>query len=94
MSLELLGYLELPANTKQGRFDLAAVHRASGRLYIAHTANDALDVIDCDRDCYLHSIHNLLGAAGALVAVSRTWCSLPVGQKTQSGFLRSVMRPT
>jgi DNA-binding beta-propeller fold protein YncE len=68
MSMELLGYVELPASIKQGGFDHAAVHRASGRLYVAHTANDALDVIDCVRDCYLHSIQKLPGVAGALVA--------------------------
>jgi DNA-binding beta-propeller fold protein YncE len=65
--LELLSYVELPANIKQGGFDHAAIHRASGRLYVAHTANDALDVIDCLRDCYLHSIQKLPGVAGALV---------------------------
>jgi DNA-binding beta-propeller fold protein YncE len=63
-----LGYVELPASIKQGGFDHAAVHRASSRLYVAHTANDALDVIDCVRDCYLHSIQKLPGVAGALVA--------------------------
>ena len=40
----------------------------SGRLYVAHTANDALDVIDCVEDRYLHSIANLTGVAGALVS--------------------------
>ena len=45
MGLELLGHIELPGNLKPGGFDHAAVHCASGRLYVAHTANDALDVI-------------------------------------------------
>src|SRR5262249_11386689 len=68
MNLELLGYVELPANVKPGGFDHAAVHRASARLYVAHTANDALDVIDCVDDRYSHSIQNLTGVAGALVS--------------------------
>jgi hypothetical protein len=68
MSLELLGYVELPASIKQGGFDHAAFHRASGRLYVAHTANDPLDVVDCRRDCYLHSIQKLAAVAGALIA--------------------------
>ena len=68
MRLELLGYIELPENVKPGGFDHAAVHRASARLYVAHTANDALDVIDCVRDRYSHSIKNLTGVAGALVS--------------------------
>jgi len=68
MSLELLGYIELPGNNKPGGFDHAAVHCGSGRLYVAHTANDCLDVIDCVHDHYLHSIANLTGVAGALVS--------------------------
>jgi DNA-binding beta-propeller fold protein YncE len=68
MSLQLLGYIELPGNLKPGGFDHAAVHCASGRLYVAHTANDALDIIDSVHDRYLHSIPNLTGVAGALVS--------------------------
>jgi DNA-binding beta-propeller fold protein YncE len=67
MSLRLWGHIELPANLKPGGFDHAALHCASSRLYVAHTANDALDVIDCVQDRYLHSIENLTGVAGALV---------------------------
>ena len=68
MSLEQMGYIELPENVKPGGFDHAAVHRTSGKLYVAHTANDALDVIDCAHDRYSHSIENLMGVAGALVS--------------------------
>ena len=56
MSFEQLGYIELPENVKPGGFDHAAVHRASGKLYVAHPVNDALDVIDCVHDRYSHSI--------------------------------------
>lgn len=66
MSLQLLGYIDLPPHVKPGGFDHAAVHRASARLYVAHTVNDALDMIDCAADRYLHSIPNLTGVAGAL----------------------------
>ena len=66
MSLELLGYIELPGNIRPGGFDHAAVHCGLGRLYVAHTANDCLDVIDCVNDRYLHSIANLTAVAGAL----------------------------
>jgi DNA-binding beta-propeller fold protein YncE len=68
VSLQLLAYIELPGNLKPGGFDHAAVHCGSGRLYVAHTANEALDVIDCVEDRYLHSIPNLTGVAGALVS--------------------------
>lgn len=68
MALNFLGYTKLPAHTKPGGFDHAAVHHASGRLYVAHTANDSLDVIDCTTDRYLRSIPNLSGVAGALIS--------------------------
>ena len=68
MGLELLGFIELPENLKPGGFDHAAVHGGLGRLYVAHTANDSLDVIDSVRDRYLHSIPGLTGVAGALVS--------------------------
>src|SRR6185503_4263910 len=68
MSLRLSGYVELPASSRAGGFDHAAVHRAGGRVYVAHTANDALDVLDSAGDRYLHSIGGLAGVAGALVS--------------------------
>jgi DNA-binding beta-propeller fold protein YncE len=68
MGLELLGYIELPENLKPGGFDHAAVHGGLGRLYVAHTANDTLDVIDSFQDRYLNSIAGLTGVAGALVS--------------------------
>jgi DNA-binding beta-propeller fold protein YncE len=71
MALKLSGYVDLPEHVKPGGFDHAAVHRRSGRLYVAHTINDAIDVIDCAIDRYLHSISNLMGVAGALVSDER-----------------------
>ncbi len=71
MTLKHLGYIELPVHVKPGGFDHAAVQRRAGRLYVAHTANDALDVIDCAADRYLHSIPNLIGVAGVLVSDER-----------------------
>src|SRR5215212_997324 len=68
MSLKLKGYLFLPAHIKPGGFDHAGVHRSSGRLYVAHTSNDSIDVIDCSSDQYLYSIPNLTGVAGALAS--------------------------
>ena len=60
--------MELPAHQKKGGFDHAAVHNKSGILYIAHTANDSLDLIDTRTDKYLHSIPNLTGVAGVFVS--------------------------
>jgi len=62
-----IGDIELPAHTGQGGFDHAAIHRGRGRLYVAHTANDALDVIDTRSGGYVRSISGLRGVAGALV---------------------------
>jgi DNA-binding beta-propeller fold protein YncE len=71
MILEHLGYIELPPHVRKGGFDHAAYHRGDGRLYVAHTANDAVDVIDCATDRYLHSISGLTGVAGVLTAQDR-----------------------
>src|SRR5919108_3550856 len=71
MALEHRTDIVLPAHRQPGGFDHAAVNRASARLYVAHTANDAVDVIDCARDRYLHSIAGLTGVAGALVSDAR-----------------------
>ncbi len=71
MSLQLLRYIALPEHVKPGGFDHAAVHATSNRLYVAHTVNDALDVVDCAADRYLYSIHGLTGVAGALVSESQ-----------------------
>ncbi len=68
MTLKFLTTIVLPEHTKPGGFDHAAVYRKLGRLYVAHTANDALDVIDCATDRYLRSIPGLTGVAGALVS--------------------------
>jgi DNA-binding beta-propeller fold protein YncE len=68
MILEQIGEVQLPAHDKLGGFDHAAVHGPRGRLYVAHTANDALDVVDCATNTYLGSIPRLEGVAGALVS--------------------------
>ena len=45
MALGHLGFIDLPAHATAGGFDHAAVHEPTGRIYVAHTANDAVDVI-------------------------------------------------
>lgn len=68
MPLEHQGFIDLPAHAGSGGFDHAAVHGPTGRLYVAHTANDAVDVIDLDAGRYVRSIPGLTAVAGALVA--------------------------
>jgi DNA-binding beta-propeller fold protein YncE len=68
MALVHVGYVDLPPHAKPGGFDHAAVHGERGELYVAHTANDAVDVIDCRTHTYLRSIPDLTGVAGALIS--------------------------
>ena len=68
MGLVLEGHIDLPEHNGDGGFDHAAIHRGRRRLYVAHTANDALDVIDIESGRYLDSIGGLTGVAGALIA--------------------------
>jgi DNA-binding beta-propeller fold protein YncE len=67
MALQLQGFIDLPAHAGSGAFDHAAVHGRRGLLYVAHTANDAVDVIDCASRRYLRSVAGLPAVAGALV---------------------------
>src|SRR5439155_13717372 len=65
MALRYETTIDLPAHRTPGGFDHAAVHRASARLYVAHTANDAVEVLDCATGRYPYAIPNLTGVAGA-----------------------------
>src|SRR5262245_7039724 len=71
MALRLLGHIELPANRAKGGFDHADIHLPTDRLYVAHTSNDAIDVIDSARDLYIESMPGLAAVAGALVSEAR-----------------------
>src|SRR5262245_37525811 len=71
MALRLLGHVELPAHRSKGGFDHADIHSPTDRLYVAHTSNDSIDVIDCARDQYLETVNGLTAVAGALVSDAR-----------------------
>ena len=87
MALQHLRYMALPPHIKEGGFDHAAVHGPTARLYVAHTTNDAVDVIDCVTDKYLHSLPGLTGIAGALVSDERTlFFTSNRGEDTVSAF--------
>src|SRR5258706_9452885 len=68
MPLRHLGFIELPDHAGSGGFDHAAVHESMGRIYVAHTANDAVDVIDIEAQKYVESIPGLPAVAGAFLA--------------------------
>ena len=70
MTLRHIGFVELPGHSGPGGFDHAAVHGPTGRLYVAHTANDAVDVIDVRTQRHVGSIPGLPAVAGALAAES------------------------
>jgi DNA-binding beta-propeller fold protein YncE len=72
MALRLLGHVELPEHRANGGFDHADIHHPTDRLYVAHTSNDSIDMIDCRRDRYIASIPGLMGVAGALVSETRS----------------------
>jgi DNA-binding beta-propeller fold protein YncE len=67
VGLRFEGYIELPEHRGGGGFDHAAAHRGLRRLHVAHTANDAVDLIDLDSGRYLESIGQLTGVAGVFV---------------------------
>src|SRR5262245_52047213 len=62
------GFVELPKHEASGGFDHAAVHSASGHVYVAHTANNAVDVFDPSSRRHLFSVPHLPGVAGVLVS--------------------------
>jgi DNA-binding beta-propeller fold protein YncE len=64
MPLQQRGFVELPPHTKAGGFDHATVHEPTGRVFVAHTANDAVDVIDIAARKYVGSIPGLPTVAG------------------------------
>src|SRR5882672_4971637 len=66
-----IGYIDVPEHRGAGGFDHADVHAPSDRLYVAHTGNDAVDVIDTARDEFIESIPGLTAVAGALVSEAR-----------------------
>jgi len=68
MPLHLTGHVELPAHKGSGGFDHAAPHAASGHVFVAHTANDAVDIFDPAAGKHVGSIEGLTAVAGVLVS--------------------------
>jgi DNA-binding beta-propeller fold protein YncE len=92
MSLQHLGFIDLPPHVKDGGFDHAAVHEPTGRIYVAHTANDAVDVIDIETRKLVGSIRELPAVAGALVAEPALVFTSNRGENTV-GIFRAVDAP-
>jgi len=66
VSLELRGEVQLPGHTGPGGFDHGDVHAASGRVFIAHTANGTVEVVDGERLEHLVTIDGCAEASGVL----------------------------
>ena len=69
MGLARTGFIPVPPGTRPG-FDHADVYRAgagTGRLYVAHTGADRVDVIDCAAGSYLRSLPGHPGIASVLI---------------------------
>ncbi len=65
MSLHCLGTVALPPHRGPGGFDHAGVYRGADQLYVAHTANDSVDVIDLGRRVHDGTLEGFPGVAGA-----------------------------
>jgi DNA-binding beta-propeller fold protein YncE len=67
VTLALLGSVDLPPHAAGG-FDHGDVHLATGRVFVAHTANGTLDVIDGPRLAFERTIGGCPEASGVLCA--------------------------
>jgi DNA-binding beta-propeller fold protein YncE len=93
MTLRLLGHIELPPHRSSGGFDHADVHSPTDRIYVAHTANDSIDVIDCARDRYVESLPDFTAVAGALVSEAQGLVfATNRGENTVSVFMPGAER--
>jgi hypothetical protein len=71
MALRTIGSVGLPAHRRAGGFDHASVYRRADRLYVAHTANDSVEVIDLARCTHDATLDGFPGVAGAAVHEDR-----------------------
>jgi len=61
----------LPPHDEGGSFDHAGVHRGGDHLYVAHTANDSIEVVDLDHLRHEGTLTGFAGVAGAAVCEER-----------------------
>jgi DNA-binding beta-propeller fold protein YncE len=67
MALRSIGTIAFPPHRGSAGFDHASVDRRADRLYVAHTANDAIEVIALDRRVHEATLQGFPGVAGAAV---------------------------
>jgi len=66
VALDLIGEIPLPAHAGAGGFDHGDVHQASGRVFVAHTANGTIEVIDGEQLRHLATIPDCPEASGVI----------------------------
>lgn len=67
MALALVGFVGLPPHRESG-FDHGDVHVASGRIFVAHTAQGSVEVIDGEALVHVDTIPGCPEASGVLCA--------------------------
>jgi DNA-binding beta-propeller fold protein YncE len=70
MAMILRNHIDLPEHTAADGegFDHAAYSSRFSRMYVAHTCNNSIDMIDCSTDRFIGTVENLPGVAGVLVS--------------------------
>ena len=76
--------IDLPEHIGSGGFDHAAVYRRGRRQYVAHTAKDAVDVIDLDSGRYLECVGGLTESLLMTRALAQS--SMPSTQSCRRPF--------
>ena len=69
--LTVVGQVALPAHD-DGGFDHGDVHRPTGRVFVAHTANGTVEVIDAERQVLHQTVPGCPEASGVLCAHGST----------------------
>lgn len=68
MALEFIKYIKLPKHPTGGGFDHADFDNESGNVFVAHTANGTIEVIDGERQVHTATLPNCQEASGMLCA--------------------------
>lgn len=69
MALKFRNYIDLPSHNSGG-FDHADIHLSSGKVFLAHTANGTVEIINGLKNCHLATIQGCPEASGVLCAQS------------------------
>ncbi len=97
MALTPLGSVDLPP-FRASAFDHGDVHLTTGRIFVAHTAGDSVEVIDAERQAHVQTIPSCPEASGILclekegvvVAAARGAGKVLVIDASSLGVLREV----